>query len=369
LQFASEVGFKVVLGLNGCYGRTSANSSMDFSNIVALLSATANSPYVSALWGFEFTNEVVPKTIDPQTWVKDIVKVKSKAYSIFKAKGLPLPLFAGPDQGLCSPIAQVAQYLPRGTLESYTYHQYTECVAPLPGPDGFVFEPSCLSGVDGMASECVGAATNSKGGPPYPGVWCGESADHYGSGIANLTDTFRSSFYYAWQLGAQPANGVELTARQCLSGGDYELLQKESFVPNPDYYIVWLFHKLIGGGSDAYVVNHTIPWMSSGVRVFAFSASSQTNADITLLVINLQDGTAGGPITIQLVGELSGVGRTEYHLTGDVTAEHGPIFVNGNILAVSRSTNRPPPWQTLGKYQTGPLVIAPSSIVFATVKL
>jgi hypothetical protein len=43
-------------------------------------------------------------------------------------------------------------------------------------------------------------------------VWAGETADHSGGGVANLTDTFRSSFYYAWQLGALPQYGVELAA-------------------------------------------------------------------------------------------------------------------------------------------------------------
>lgn len=40
LQFASETGLKIALGLNGCYGRMSSTSRMDLSNIKALLQAT-----------------------------------------------------------------------------------------------------------------------------------------------------------------------------------------------------------------------------------------------------------------------------------------------------------------------------------------
>ena len=70
--------------------------------------------------------------------------------------------------------------------------------------------------------------------------WAGETADHSGGGIPGLTDTFRSCLYYAWQLGALPAAGVPLAARQCLSGGDYELLQRVGFAPNPDFWVAWL---------------------------------------------------------------------------------------------------------------------------------
>ena len=66
----------------------------------------------------------------------------------------------------------------------------------------------------------------------------------------NLTDTFRSSFYLAWLYGATAVAGVELTARQCLSGGDYELIQRVRFQPNPDLWTVWLFKTLMGGGTS-----------------------------------------------------------------------------------------------------------------------
>lgn len=206
--------------------------------------------------------------------------------------------------------------------------------------------------------------------------------------MANLTDTFTSSFYYAWQLGALPLYGVELAARQCLSGGDYELLQRGTFEPNPDYFIVWLFHNLIGGNATAYNVTQNVSTYvshrpliyislslprltscassssyTSAVRVFAFSAAPATNGTRTIIALNLQ--TSGNPIPIILAGV--GSNRVEYHLTGNVLQEHGPIACNGVPLVANAKTLLPPAWQTLGQTRTGPLVIAPSSIVFATV--
>jgi hypothetical protein len=222
--------------------------------------AAAASPHASALWGFEISNEVVPNTITPAAWSRDAATLSAAAAPLFAAQGLPPPPFAGPAQGGCSALGGVASTIAKGVLGALTYHQYPECVAADPA---FTLLPSCLAQLDSQASGCVTAAAPAPG-PPYPAVWAGETADHSGGGIPGLTDTFRSTFYYAWQLGALPGHGVELAARQCLSGGDYELLQvcggggrvgeshvmvssavfaalqRGTFNPNPDYWIAWL---------------------------------------------------------------------------------------------------------------------------------
>ena len=97
--------------------------------------------------------------------------------------------------------------------------------------------------------------------------------------------------------------------------------------------------------------------------MFAFSATPASNGSMTLLALNLQSG--GNPISINLAGV--GSSRVEYHLTGDVTQEHGLIACNGTPLTINSKTYLPPAWQTLGVARSGPLMIAPASIVFATV--
>jgi heparanase 1 len=366
LHFAQDTGLKIALGLNGCYGRSSPSSSMDLSNIKLLLTATARSPYYSALWGFEFTNEVVPRAITPEAWAKDLTAIQKLAVQIFKAANRPVPPFVGPDQGNCLPIQDVAPFLPPGVVTAYTYHQYPQCTAPSPR-DGFLMDPSCLLQLDSIASTCAATAKNYTKGPTIPAVWAGETADHSGGGIPNLTDTFRSSFYYAWQLGALPGNGVELAARQCLSGGDYELLQRVTFNPNPDYFIIWLFHSLIGGSASAYEVTQSIPASTTGVRVFALTASSAWNASMTLIAINLQDGSLGGSAPITLTGSAAGRQRIEYHLSADPTVPHGLVTCNGLPLRINSRTLLPPPIGTLGVVAQGVLNIAAGSVVFATV--
>jgi hypothetical protein len=264
--------------------RSKAASLVDLPPLPPPPPAAAASPHASALWGFEISNEVVPNTITPAAWSADAERLSAAAAPLFAAAGLPPPPFAGPAQGGCSALGGVASTIAKGVLGALTYHQYPECLAADPS---FTLTPSCLGNLDAQATGCVAAAEPAPG-PPFPAVWAGETADHSGGGIPGLTDTFRSSFYYAWQLGALPLSGVELGARQCLSGGDYELLQvsegrlcfllgsstsgrrlvclatvhpcnwlhqqrrpsgltpsliplqRGSFDPNPDYWIAWL---------------------------------------------------------------------------------------------------------------------------------
>ncbi len=64
-------------------------------------------------------------------------------------------------------------------------------------------------------------------------------AEHSGGGIDGVTNRFASSFYYSYILSELLNNGVTAMLRQCLQGGDYELVNKTTFLPNPDYWILW----------------------------------------------------------------------------------------------------------------------------------
>lgn len=151
---------------------------------------------------------------------------------------------------------------------------------------------------------------------PYPGVaaWAGETAEHVGGGVAGLTDTFYSTLYYAWQLGTLPANGVSLSARQALVGGNYELLNRTTFAPNPDYALLWLFKTLVGGNAAAFPVALNASVLDTGVRVFVFSAAPATGATYVILALSLNDVGATFDVVLEGAG-LGGV-RTEFHLTG-----------------------------------------------------
>jgi hypothetical protein len=337
---------------------------MDRSNAEALFAATAASPHAAALWGFELSNEVVPTTITPQAWAADAVALKAAAAAAFAAAGLPPPPLVGTDGGGCcaSQAAALAATTP-GTLAAITYHSYPDCEADPAGV--FALTPTCLLVEDLLAKWAFAAAGGAA--PGAVGAWLGEGADHVGGGVRGLTDTFRSSFYVAWLYGATAAAGVELTVRQALSGGDYELLQRNnSFAPNPDWWTIWLFKSLMGGGVDVYNVSASAP-PSSGVRVFAFAAAAGTGATTALLAINLQ---LNATVSVTLAGgTLPTAARTEFHMTGNLTEAHGVVACNGAPLALDPVTHAPPPARSLGAPAAAgsPLVLAPASFAFVLV--
>jgi len=361
LEFAAATGLRVAFGLNGCVGRAGPDAPMNRSNAEALFAATAASPHAAALWGFELSNEVVPETVTPRAWAADAAALKAAAAATFAAAGLPPPALVGTDGGgCCASQQQALAATPPGTLAAITYHSYPNCVAD--PDDVFALTPACLL-VEDLVARWASAAAGGAA-PGAVGAWMGEGADHVGGGVHGLTDTFRSSFYAAWLYGATAAAGVELTVRQCLSGGDYELLQRNaSFAPNPDFWVVWLFKALVGGGADVFNVTASAP-PASGVRVFAFSAAAGTGARRALLAVNLQ---LHATVRVTLAGDAAGAPRTEFHLTGNVTEPHGAVAVNGASLALDAATHAPPPWRGLGAPAAAgsPLVLAPASIAFA----
>jgi hypothetical protein len=58
LEFAASAGLHLILDLNACWLRAGPTSSMNWELIDGLLEATAGQPWASALWGFEFGNEL-----------------------------------------------------------------------------------------------------------------------------------------------------------------------------------------------------------------------------------------------------------------------------------------------------------------------
>lgn len=366
LGFAARTGLKIAYGLNGCWGRTSKDTTMDFSNIKEMLQATVASPHWKAgLSYFEFSNEIVNAQISAAAWGADAAALRQIIVDAFPAGEAP-PL-VGPDSGDESPdLARVVKDTAPGVLYALTYHEYPQCIGPPGGTAGswVVLEPECLEGMDRAAAKFAAEARSQ----PGLRVWSGEGADHGGGGVSGLTDSFRDSFYYAWRLGALPAVGVELAVRQCFTGGEYEMLQHAAeFAPNPDYFVAWLFKNLVGGGATPLPVTTSVPTNVSGVRAFAFRTAAAAGGSIrgatTLLLLNLNTVNT---FPLQLLAEAEALSRSEWHLTGEVSAPHGVICCNGAPLVLGAQTRQPPPVKSLSTSAAAgtPVSLAPASIVF-----
>ncbi|REG86576.1 glycoside hydrolase [Marinomonas pollencensis] len=114
---------------------------------------------------------------------------------------------------------------------------------------------------------------------PQARIWTGETGSAQCGGESNLSDRFASSFWWADQLGRGAKLGQQVMVRQSLIGGDYALINKDTLKPNPDYWLSWLWNKLMG--DTVYHVS------SSDPNVITYCHSAKKIGKCTLLIINM----------------------------------------------------------------------------------
>ena len=130
---------------------------------------------------------------------------------------------------------------------------------------------------------------------PSSSIWLGEGGGAYNSGGNNTTNSFNSGFWFLDQIASFAVNGHGAYCRQTLVGGYYSLLDTSSFVPNPDYYSLLLFSKLMSTQVISASTKYTDA-VSDQLRVYAHcTAPTSANykaGSVTVLVINLSNNLA-----------------------------------------------------------------------------
>jgi len=220
---------------------------------------------------------------------------------------------------------------------------------------------------------------------PWAAAWVGEAGGAYNSGGRQVSETFINSFWYLDQFGMSAKQNTKVYCRQALVGGFYGLLEKETFVPNPDYYSALLWHRLMGKGVLGVQTN-----ASEYLR--AYVHCSKGRAGITILLINLSKhttftvGVSNGVKVIlhadsmkrksiweTIKSKFSWVGnkasdgylnREEYHLSpkdGDLRSKI--MLLNGNPLEPT-ATGDIPNLEPVRRSCKSPVYINPLSISF-----
>ena len=277
LQFAADAGLSLVMDLNACWLRNSSTTDTDFSMVEGLLAATAaaRSGWGAALWGVEWGNEVY-SNIAPQTYGDDVARLRARLNALWAPPGPPPPRVMGPDaweNDLSPAYYQTMLTASGGGLHAVTFHDYgDDCCTPT---NGDVLNVTCLDALFATPAwvRDIAAAHGVQ-------TWNGEGALHAMSGVSGLTNTFLSSLYYLHALGSYAAGGISLFSRQTLIGGDYELLNRTTFHPTPDYFALLLFRRLVGPTALAVGA-------SGGVRAHAF-CSLQGSGSVVVVLINFQ---------------------------------------------------------------------------------
>jgi len=168
----------------------------------------------------------------------------------------------------------------------------------------------------------LGASVNDivRQSSPQSKIWVGEAGGAYNSGRDQVTNSFNSGFWFLDQLAIFALNNNGVYCRQSLVGGFYSLLDNMSYQPNPDYYNLLLFSRLMG--SKVLQSKSDSP---DELRNYAHCTKDRKGS-VTVLLINLSNTTSFSIDSIivdnnNLLEEI----REEYIITSSVDADASTI--------------------------------------------
>ncbi|XP_006655848.2 heparanase-like protein 3 [Oryza brachyantha] len=379
--FFQKSGARIVFGLNALNGRVplpdgSMGGPWDYTNAASLIRYTASKGY--KIHGWELGNELsgtgVGTKVGADQYAADVIALKSVVDNVYQGSpSKPLVLAPGGffDAGWFTEL--IIKTKPN-LLNVVTHHIYNLG----PGVDTHLIEkilnPTYLDGMISTFSNLQGIL-NSAGTSAV--AWVGESGGAYNSGHHLVTDSFVFSFWFLDQLGMSAKYDTKSYCRQSLIGGNYGLLNKETFQPNPDYYSALLWHRLMG----TKVLSTTF----SGTNMIrAYAHCARDSPGITLLLINLS-GNSTNQVTVTSEGvhanavkkhsrktkhlpgyvQAAGSMREEYHLTPkDGSLQSQVMLLNGRAL-VTDANGGIPRLEPVKVDAAQPIAVAPYSIVFA----
>jgi heparanase 1 len=120
---------------------------------------------------------------------------------------------------------------------------------------------------------------------PQAELWTGETGSAQCGGQPKLSDRFISCFWWADQLGQGGLNDQKVMIRQCLIGGEYGLIDRLTLKPRPDYWLSWLWKRLMG--TRVFAVSSPHHMLRCYCHGTPSTCDNIAGGDKTLLIINL----------------------------------------------------------------------------------
>ncbi|CAH8270412.1 unnamed protein product [Arabidopsis lyrata] len=286
-SFLTATGAVVTFGLNALRGRHKLRGkawggAWDHINTQDFINYTVSKGYVIDSWEFgnELSGSGVGASVSAELYGKDLIVLKDVINKVYKNSRLHKPILVAPggfyEQQWYTKLLQISG---PGVVDVVTHHIYNLGSGNDPALVKKIMDPSYLSQVSKTFKD-VNQTIQEHGRWASP--WVGESGGAYNSGGRHVSDTFIDSFWYLDQLGMSARHNTKVYCRQTLVGGFYGLLEKGTFVPNPDYYSALLWHRLMGKGVLAVQTDGP-----PQLRVYAHC--SKGRAGVTLLLINLSN--------------------------------------------------------------------------------
>ena len=346
-NFASTAGFKILFVVSAGPGQRDDRGAWMDSNARALIAYTARKRLPVRAW--ELGNEVnaFPITHGFRNRVSASQYVEDFAlFSALVRKLHPRASAVGPASAVIPAIGEPNPIIPslgKSTAmrasDVVSWHYYPQQssrgrFANRRASEGTLLKPRHLDSVRKQTRRIVKNARGRR-------VWVTETGHALYGGEPGLSDTYLSSIWWLDQLGLLAREGVSRVFRQSLVGADYGLLDQDTFEPRPDYYVSFLWKRLMG----PQVFKAPCVEGSDG-RIRAYHHSSAKNRrSHCLLLVSLRDTysriTVPGSVRRRFIIEPVGGIRSSRIALNGVPVEEDLLFAWGR-----RSTEK--------KYRTSP---------------
>lgn len=305
-----RTGCELVFALNAMHGRT-YQSAWDSSNAEFLIRYTSAKGY--DLFAYELGNEL---GLDANTFAESYRELYRIIHDAYEGKDR-VPVLIGPD-AISWDDEFMNGFLPlvKDILHAVSWHSY-----PLgpgynnPSLDVNIMSPSKHDQFYRTAQRAVMLTAKLA---PNTAVWMGETGGSYNSGHNGTSNTFIDGFWFADVLAGISHSGHKTFCRQTFIGGNYELIDKATLEPNPDYYVALLYKKLMGSKVYGAVTEY-----GDNLRTWKSSSSHHD----TFLYLNY-NGESSYLVNATIPGSRTRPIREEYHLTAE-SLHSRKVYVNG----------------------------------------
>ncbi|KAK8458458.1 hypothetical protein SEVIR_3G381900v4 [Setaria viridis] len=234
-----NTGAVITFGLNALQGRQQIRRGVwggpwNSSNAREFMEYTVSKDYPIDSWEFgnELSGSGIGASVGAEQYGKDLVELQTIINELYGDSRRPLVVAPGGffDQKWFAELLEVSG---PNVLNAMTHHIYNLGAGNDPQVPNRILNPQYLS----RASDTFRSLqlTIQRHGP-WSAPWVGEAGGAYNSGSRLVSNTFLNSFWYLDQLGQSAKYDTKVYCRQTLIGGNYGLLDTETFVPNPDYY-------------------------------------------------------------------------------------------------------------------------------------
>uniref|UniRef100_M8B357 Heparanase-like protein 1 n=1 Tax=Aegilops tauschii TaxID=37682 RepID=M8B357_AEGTA len=359
----SEAPYKIkcaviTFGLNALRGRKQIRKGVwggawNSSNAQEFMEYTVSMNYPIDSWEFgnELSGSGIGASVGAEQYGKDLVELQKIVDQLYENSSKPLVLAPGGfyDKQWFAKLLDVSG---PNVVRGMTHHIYNLGAGNDPHVANRILDPQHLSRVSDTFRDLQ--LTVQRHGP-WSAPWVGEAGGAYNSGSRTVSNTFLDSFWYLDQLGQSAKYDTKVYCRQTLIGGNYGLLDTDTYVPNPDYY------------------------RQGGIALLLINLSQNMGSMVTVrndLNVGLAQGQGitrdssfvhGLKRTVSWVGSKASDGlekREEYHLTAqDGNRFARTMLLNGVPLELTEDGDIPPMYPVQVS-ASSPIYVAPLSIAF-----